>query len=154
MKPIVKYTLFFIVSFMFCLQINVNNVKASNDYIYYDNDEEVILNIEENNISTYKDFVDYIIEINNVPASRISIFKWNDTLGMNPVDFYNTFEGDDTPFLEFLPSESCYVYFQYHITVKFDKNESTKIYIIKVYLHIFIILIIHIPSLKVITFFV
>lgn len=128
MKPFVKYTCFLFLSILFCFLFSLSSIKASNDYIYYDNGEEVSLNIEENNIDTYGDFITYISATNNIPASKIEVMKYNEDLGWNPASFYNTFDGNDTPFLEFLPSETCSVYFNYQIKLYFNEDDTIQIY--------------------------
>lgn len=127
MKTLVKYTCFLFLSFLFTLLISTNSINASSEYIYYDNGDEVTLNVEENNINTYGDFITYISQLNNIPESKIEVMKYNSDIGWNPASFYNTFNGDSTPFLEFLPSETCAIYFNYKVTLVFN-NETISIY--------------------------
>ncbi len=116
MKCFFKMTIISILAFMFSLFIEVSAIKAS-DYIYYDNSEEVTISLEQNPINTYKDFLNFVSETNNVPISRLAVYKYTEDLGYQLAELYNTYEGDNTPFLEFLPSTTCYITYYYNVNV-------------------------------------
>lgn len=127
MKSIVKYTCFFIVSLFFCLFINASNVKASSDYTYFDNGDEVTINLVENNITTYGEFIHYISIQNNITKNKITVYKKYEHIGWKAVLLEADFKGDNTVLLDFLPSNTCLVSFNYSITLHYSEEESYRI---------------------------